>query len=104
MSAYYEDEYYDDYYDSDDWYDDNTEYSYTEYLCRASNGHLYIERVTGVKPPRHDWGEGYFYSDNFRLSDLSDEWREACIRVGRDMQNSSSEYLSYAWLDDECEE
>jgi len=67
MSNYPDDE--DDY---DDYDDEPSETSFDSFLCKAANGHLYVEEVHGWKYRWQDWGEtvGQWESKRIRIESL----------------------------------
>lgn len=85
MNDYYEDEYYEDYEDDDPVIDAR---SYSCYLCKAKNGHLYYEEIFGWKYHGQDWGEtvGQWERLVSRISELVEELQPVAIRVGRGLQ------------------
>jgi len=68
-------------YSDDEWDYENEEpdYSFHFYLCKAPNGHLYVEEVTLVRYPHQDWGECETYSDLHKISKLDPEDKQKII-------------------------
>lgn len=109
---YDQDEYYEDYEDFEDFeaggwrwgsgFVDATLFS--SHLCKAPNGHLYVEEVQGWKYSGQDWGEtvGQWVTTRLRISELAEELRPVAIRIGRDLK-PGEQLRCYLWdeLDDD---
>jgi hypothetical protein len=83
---------YEYYEDEDEWEryreDDEPELKgthYEEHLCKAENGHLFIETVYGWCFWGQDWGEtvGQWQTKRYRLKNWNDELLPVFIKAGR---------------------
>lgn len=97
MSDYYEDEYYEE----PEW--EISETSFESFLCKAPNGHLFVEEVVGWKYWGQDWGEtvGQWEIYRYRIRELVDELQPIAIKIGRDLK-PDARISCYLW--DELED
>lgn len=100
-NPYYDDEYYDD---DENLYDEPDAESFDEYLCKAPNGHLYVEQVYGWKFPGQDWGEtvGQWRTTRHNIRHWNEEFVQKCIEAGKGIE--PGDYIPLRWAFEEDEE
>lgn len=103
-NPYYGDEYYDDY-DCEEDYEPDAE-SLDEYLCKAPNGHLFVQQVYGWKFRGQDWGEtvGQWKTTNCNIRKFNEEFVQKCIEAGKGIEPGDYIPLYWAFQEEEIEE
>lgn len=102
MNGYDDDEYYDDYEGSEEWYEDNSESSYTTEVVKAANGQLYLHETCLTRYPGEDWGEASgWWERDYSLRQLTPDYRMRCVEIGRDLKPGESVGFYYEDEDDD---